>query len=175
MFDKRKALDYILDIAYNRGITQSKLIGDIYDYSHFNRMCNGKEEINMEVLFACADKLNISYNTLFNNSNNEDEIRKNNLKAEFEKLTQLHDHKGILKLQKNLKLIETDDNEFNQLKRIVDALILWRFDKNYDVAIITLKDALGLNMKLSKIESIACDKLSETEISIINDIAICYF
>ena len=41
-FDKKKALQIILDIAYHKGISQSQLIEGIYDYSHFNRMCNGK-------------------------------------------------------------------------------------------------------------------------------------
>ncbi len=42
-FDKRKALQIILDKSYKKGISQSQLIEGIYDYSHFNRMCNGKK------------------------------------------------------------------------------------------------------------------------------------
>ena len=49
-FDKKKALQIILDIAYHKGISQAQLIEGIYDYSHFNRMCNGKENIKIDIL-----------------------------------------------------------------------------------------------------------------------------
>ena len=49
-FDKRKALQIILDKSYKKGISQSQLIEGIYDYSHFNRMCNGKENIKIDIL-----------------------------------------------------------------------------------------------------------------------------
>ena len=60
-FDKQKALQIILDKAYNKGISQSQLIEGIYDYSHFNRMCNGKENIKIEILVLCCLKLEISF------------------------------------------------------------------------------------------------------------------
>ena len=45
LFDKKGALMYILKVASAKNISQAKLIDGIYDYSHFNRMCNGKELI----------------------------------------------------------------------------------------------------------------------------------
>ena len=59
LFDKKGALMYILKVASAKNISQAKLIDGIYDYSHFNRMCNGKEPIKLEVLVFCAKKLSI--------------------------------------------------------------------------------------------------------------------
>lgn len=63
-YNKRKALEIILNEAYNRGLTQVKLIEGIYDYSHFNRMCNGKEKIKTDVLVLCCIKLGISFDSV---------------------------------------------------------------------------------------------------------------
>ena len=64
LFDKKGALMYILKVASAKNISQAKLIDGIYDYSHFNRMCNGKEPIKLEVLVFCAKKLSIDLNKL---------------------------------------------------------------------------------------------------------------
>lgn len=64
MFNEKKALDYILEIASKKGFTQVDLAYNIYDYSHFNRMCNGKESIHRKVLFKCAKKLGVSRRTI---------------------------------------------------------------------------------------------------------------
>ena len=71
-FDKKKALQIILDIAYHKGISQSQLIEGIYDYSHFNRMCNGKENIKIDILVLCCIKLNISFDQVIQFSKEKD-------------------------------------------------------------------------------------------------------
>ena len=101
-----KMLQFILKNANVRKITQKKLIEGIYDYTHFNRMCNGKESIKIEILFLCAEKLGIPYKDLISNSMSDGEIsfQKKYLDFQFYCLNQ--DYNSLSDLKNNIKNIK---------------------------------------------------------------------
>ena len=135
-FDKSKALQIILDKAYNKGISQSKLIEGIYDYSHFNRMCNGKESIKLDILVLCCIKLDISFDQVIQLSKekalleldeyyNQFEIIR--LKRNFTELTELY--KQIISNEKVNEL-----NKYKQLSTHILAIIEAQKNHNFNVA-----------------------------------------
>lgn len=175
MFDKTKALDYILEIAYSKGISQAKLCENIYDYSHFNRMCNGKENINTEVLLMCAEKLCISFDELNQASELSGKKEVIHYIEEFDCLSHYHDIDKIKKFSMELSSVELDDASFRQLKLSVKAFLLWRCDRDISTALNVLLDALKVTVRKIDFQSLLYSALSDLELNIINDIALCLF
>lgn len=175
MFDKTKALDYILEIAYSKGISQARLCENIYDYSHFNRMCNGKENINTEVLLMCAEKLCISFDELNQASELSGKKEVIHYIEEFDCLSHYHDIDKIKKFSMELSSIDLDDALFKQLKLSVKAFLLWRYDREVSTALNVLLDALKVTVHKIDFQSLLYSALSDLELNIINDIALCLF
>lgn len=174
-FDKSKALQIILDKAYNKGISQSKLIEGIYDYSHFNRMCNGKESIKLDILVLCCIKLDISFDQVIQLSKekalleldeyyNQFEIIR--LKRNFTELTELY--KQIISNEKVNEL-----NKYKQLSTHILAIIEAQKNHNFNVAKSLLEQAFELSgYSIKKYNKF---NLSKEQIEILIDYSICCF
>lgn len=174
-FDKNKALQIILDKAYNKGISQSKLIEGIYDYSHFNRMCNGKENIKIDILVLCCIKLDISFDQVIQLSKEKslleldeyyDQFEIIRLKRNFSKLTELYQQ-----IISNEKIKEL--NKYKQLSTHILAIIEAQKNHNFIVAKNLLEQAFELSgysiKKYNKFH------LSKEQIEILIDYSICCF
>lgn len=174
-FDKSKALQIILDKAYNKGISQTKLIEGIYDYSHFNRMCNGKESIKIDILVLCCLKLDISFDQVVQLSKektlleldeyyNQFEIIR--LKRNFTELTQLYQQ-----IISNKKIKEL--NKYKQLSTHILAIIEAQKNHNFSVAKGLLEQAFELSgYSIKKYNQF---NLSKEQIEILIDYSICCF
>ena len=66
--NKRDALNYILQVANKYNISQRALCENITDYSHFNRICNGKEDnISWDLLINISGRLGITSKDICDN------------------------------------------------------------------------------------------------------------
>lgn len=173
LFDKKGALMYILKVASAKNISQAKLIDGIYDYSHFNRMCNGKEPIKLEVLVFCAKKLSIDLNKLLEFSYSIEKINISELKEEFQWLMLKHDYSKLKEFYFYLNQIQLVENEGKQFKKRVEGIVFGELNGNYEKALSCFKDALAITVKNKDIINIEFGRLSNEEIRIISDIAIC--
>lgn len=174
-FNKRKALQIILDKAYNRGISQAKLIEDIYDYSHFNRMCNGKEDVKIDVLVLCCLKLNISFDSVIQLSKEKALIELDEYYNQFE----------VIRLQRRFNefndlynKITTNDaikelRQYKQLSNHILAIIEARKNHNFKAS----KNLLELAFELSgfPLKQYNQYALSKEQIEILIDYSICCF
>lgn len=175
MFNKKKALDYILEVATYKSISQSQLIEGIYDYSHFNKMCNGKENINIEVIFACADKLNIDYNALFSYANDDIDKSLEAYKTEFKKLTYMQNYKEIENMYNQLSAIETSHILMQQFIKVIQAIVTYKTYHQPQTSLSLLYEALKYTCHTYDFDHLQCKSLSEFEIKIINDIAVFHY
>ena len=173
LFDKKGALMYILKVASAKNISQAKLIDGIYDYSHFNRMCNGKEPIKLEVLVFCAKKLSIDLNKLLEFSYSIEKINISELKEEFQWLMLKHDYSKLKEFYFYLNQIQLVENEGKQFKKRVEGIVFGELNGNYEKALSCFKDALAITVKNKDFINIEFGRLSNEEIRIISDIAIC--
>lgn len=173
LFDKKGALMYILKVASAKNISQAKLIDRIYDYSHFNRMCNGKEPIKLEVLVFCAKKLSIDLNKLLEFSYSIEKINISELKEEFQWLMLKHDYSKLKEFYFYLNQIQLVENEGKQFKKRVEGIVFGELNGNYEKALSCFKDALAITVKNKDFINIEFGRLSNEEIRIISDIAIC--
>lgn len=174
-FNKRKALQIILDKAYDRGISQTKLIEDIYDYSHFNRMCNGKEDVKIDVLVLCCLKLNISFDSIIQLSKEKALIELDEYYNQFE----------IIRLQRRFnefndlyeKITSNDEikelRQYKQLSNHILAIIKARKNHDFNAS----KSLLELAFELSGFPLEQYDQyaLSKEQIEILIDYSICCF
>ena len=115
LFDKQKALDYILSIAYKRGITQKKLSEGIIDHTHFNRMINGSRPITYEVIFACVLKLNMPIQNLIEHSTPRKNINYYKHLNQIKFLLLVQDFDNLQRLYEALLKIENPSNRYLQL------------------------------------------------------------
>lgn len=176
MFDKKRALHYILEIAFEKGFTRVELVEGIYDYSHFNRMCNGKESIHMNVLHRCAEKLGISKEELYKYGNDSDFDLKE-YKDKFEELLQSQKYEEIMALYENLKKFNnvSEDIIIRQFIMRLHAFVELKWKSDVFSSITILYDALELTHKNINEESMSIIKLSGEEQILLNDIALCEY
>ena len=142
-FNKEKALNHILAIAHKRGISQSELIKDIYDYSHFNRMCNNKEKIKLEILFACCSKLDISFDSLIKESLC---ITKQSLKEYYDQFELIRTNRNYNDLHILRQTIEDNKdnintNDYYQITYHIKGIIEAKLNNNFELALIYFKKA----------------------------------
>lgn len=174
-FDKSKALQIILNEAYDKGISQAQLIEGIYDYSHFNRMCNGKENIKIDILVLCCIKLDISFDKIIQLSKektllqldeyyNQFEIIR--LKRNFNELTELYQQIISNEKIKGLK-------KYKQLSIHILAIIEAQKNYNFTEAKHLLEQAFELSgFPIQKYNQF---HLSKEQIEILIDYSICCF
>ena len=174
-FDKRKALQIILDKAYKKGISQSQLIEGIYDYSHFNRMCNGKETIKIDILVLCCIKLDISFDQVIQLSKEKvlieldtyyEQFEIIRLKRNFNELPELY--QSIISNEKIKEL-----NKYKQLSTHILAIIEAQNNHNFNTAKCLLEQAFELSGH--SIKKYAQFYLSKEQIEILIDYALCCF
>ena len=173
LFDKKKALIYILNVANAKNISQTKLIDEIYDYSHFNRMCNGKEPIKLEVLVLCAKKLNIDLNKLLEFSYSTEKLNISELKEEFQWLMLKHDYSKLREFYFYINQIQLIENDYKQFKKRVEGIVFGELNGNFEKALLCFEEALAVTVKNKDLLNIEFSRLSNEEIRIISDIAIC--
>lgn len=170
MINKLTALTYIINAAMEKGYTQRSLIDGIYDYSHFNRMCNGKENISLDVLLACADKIGLSYNEALRQPQNKAYIL---LEDELDKVLEFHnyDHLNTVYQELSYLITKKDDPCIKQLYYLVKALLLWRSNHN-DLALDYFYTALHITTIKKDMFKISYHMFSHIELRIVNAIAI---
>lgn len=173
VFDKYKALQYILRVAYQKGISQSKLCENIYDVSHFNRMCNGKENVNLDVVMLCADKLSIEYNDLFSNSVVDKQKEINDYVNEFKRLSSINGTSELKNLYHEIEHYKYESKQIQQLKLVIHAYLEWRDFQHIMEAKKLLHKAFYTTAFKFDIIHGDYTVLSEMELEILIDISIC--
>ncbi len=174
-FDKNKALQIILNKAFNKGISQSKLIEGIYDYSHFNRMCNGKENIKVDILVLCCLKLDISFDQVIQESKSKTLLE----------LDEFYNHFEIIRLRRNYNelsdlyqhIISNNQlhklNKYKQLSKHLLAIIEAKRNQNFNIAKRLLEEAFEISGY--SIEKYRNFDLTKEQIEILIDYSICCF
>lgn len=174
-FDKSKALQIILDKAYNKGISQSKLIEGIYDYSHFNRMCNGKESIKIDILVLCCIKLDISFDQVIQLSKEKTLLELDEYYNQFEIIRLKRNYTELTGLYQqiisNEKIKEL--NKYKQLSTHILAIIEAKKNHNLSGAKCLLEQAFELSK--CTIKNYKKFVLSKEQIEILIDYSICCF
>ena len=174
-FDTSKALQIILNKAYDKGISQSKLIEGIYDYSHFNRMCNGKESIKIDILVLCCLKLDISFDQVMQLSKERNLLDLDGFYNQFETIRLKRNYDELMSLYHQ---ITSDDslynlNKYKQLSSHILAIIEVKTKHNYIGAIHLLEQAFEFSgYSIKKYQRF---NLSKEQIEILIDYALCYF
>lgn len=142
-FDKNKALQIILDKAYSKGISQSKLIEGIYDYSHFNRMCNGKESIKIDILVLCCLKLDISFDQVLQLSKEKHLLDLDEYYNQFEIIRLNRNFNELIPLYHQITLNNNlyKLNKYKQLSSHILAIIEAKTNQNYIGAMHLLEQA----------------------------------
>ena len=174
-FDKNKALQIVLKQAYDKGISQSKLIEGIYDYSHFNRMCNGKESVKIEILVLCCIKLDISF----------DQIIKLSKESKLLELDEYYNQFEIIRLKRNYKELETlylqmisdislhKINKYKIISTHMSAIIEAQLNNNFNGALRLLEQAFELSGY--SINNYKGFSLNKEQVEILIDYSICCF
>lgn len=174
-FDRKKALQIILDKAYHKGISQSKLIEGIYDYSHFNRMCNDKESIKIDILVLCCIKLDMSFDQVIQLSKEKTLLELDEYYNQFEIVRLKRNYNELKPLYQQIIL---DDNlykldKYKQLSSHILAIIEAKINHNYASAIHLLEQAFEFSG--SSIKKYKKFTLSKEQIEILIDYSICCF
>lgn len=174
-FDKKKALQIILDIAYHKGISQAQLIEGIYDYSHFNRMCNGKENIKIDILVLCCIKLDISFDKIIQLSKEKPLLELDAYYNQFEIIRQKRNYNELSKLYQsiisNKKIKEFD--KYKQLATHILAIIEGQNNHNFEAAKHLLEQAFELSgYSIQKYNQF---HLTKEQVEILIDYSICCF
>ena len=174
-FDKKKALQIILDIAYHKGISQSQLIEGIYDYSHFNRICNGKENIKIDILVLCCIKLDISFDKIIQLSKEKPLLELDAYYDQFEIIRQKRNYNELSKLYQsiifNKKLKEFD--KYKQLATHILAIIEAQNNHNFEPAKRLLEQAFELSgYSIQKYNQF---HLTKEQVEILIDYSLCCF
>ena len=172
-FDTSKALQIILNKAYDKGISQSKLIEGIYDYSHFNRMCNGKESIKIDILVLCCLKLDISFDQVIQSSKEKHLLDLDGFYNQFETIRLKRNYDELMSLYHQ---ITSDDylynlNKYKQLSSHILAIIEVKTKHNYAGAIHLLEQAFEFSGHSIK-QYQKCN-LSKEQIEILIDYSLC--
>ena len=173
--DKKKALEYLLAVASKKNISQACLIDGIYDYSHFNKMCNGKENINLEIIFACASKLNVPVNDLLLAGNYLAPKKLTQIKDEYLECMILQKFQNLKYLLQELAAYEEHSDGVKQLKLNIKGVMEAHQNKSYQKALVLFKDALKCTCKYTNIYDAEFQYFSEDELNIFNNMALCYF
>lgn len=175
LFDKNKALELILDESYKKNVTKSQLIEGIYDYSHFNRMCNGKENIKIDILVLCCIKLDISFDKIIKESKSQ------NIKI----LEQYYDTFQMMRINRNytdlerlyLKIINDESvkslKKYAQIVNHILAIIEVEMKSNSKSALKFLKKSFEVNG--INIEKYADYNLDKEQVEILMDYSICCY
>lgn len=175
-FDKNKALKIILNIAYKRNISQSKLIDGIYDYSHFNRMCNGKESVKLDILVLCCLKLGICFDDVLNMSKFEGLVELDKYYDKFEAIRINRNYKDLENLFYDITHNDKLHNlkAYKQFKNHILGIIQAHLYQNYKQA----KQSFETAFESSSNNSIYCynyHNLNREQIEILIDYSICCF
>lgn len=173
-FNKKLALEYILKIASLENISQRKLCEGLYDYGHFNRMCNGKEAINTDVLFECAIRLGISIEDLVKNSKSNEINRYNELIERKNCILAYQDYEKLKLFYNDLVILDSKDIYIKQLQFWIQGILEAVINKNYLYAIDLFIKALRLTKKDFKLENFVINVFTLTEMSILRNLAMCY-
>lgn len=174
-YDFNLGLKYILLIAKQKNITKKELASNIYDYSHFLKMCNGKEPLKIEILLLCAQKLAIPYQRLLEESKTTTSITLKNIEdiILFNKANQ--NYSKIQNIYRDIKALENNGNDFKKVILSLEGIINAEIFKCYDLAMKNFMDALRLSHPNFDLFKYNLNLLISDDFEIINDIAIIYF
>lgn len=99
--NKERSLQFLLDVAYSRGISQNQLCKDICDSSNFSKICTGKRQITTDIILNLTDRLNISFETLLLFSSTESPLEYKKMIKQFYQAKKNNDIKTIAQLYKD--------------------------------------------------------------------------
>lgn len=169
-FNHKKALDYLLDVAYQRQITKASLCDGICDPSNFSKICAHKRSITLELLLKLCQKLDISFDELktYATFDKPDEYLK--IKNTFKKLRSNGDYKQI----KNLYTVYSTQYPDTQLFLWIQGYCELFSNLLPLYAIDLFKKAIHLNKQNFSFESLNIEILDEDELSILYDILIAH-
>jgi len=170
--DKRKAFNYLLDIGYQRNMSNRKICFGVYDPSSFNKICLSQREPSLELVISISEKLNISLEELEYYCVFEDPNEFRSIKNRFEYYRLLQDYKNIELLYHNHKSKYQSESSlgyylFLWMKAIVEVTI----NHNYLYAEEILIKIIKSRHPDFKIKQYKLFNFNETELDILHDIA----
>lgn len=170
-FDKKDSLDYILEIATTRGISQRKLIEGIYDYSHFNKMCNGKEAISLDVIVACCEKLDVTFEHVITHCKLIDDNSYENLKSRFEYIKLTQQFELLNNLLNQIEVRKNDTLKFQQLFYAIRATIESAIHNNHLYSLDLYEKALKSTILSFSLKDYNIQDMNIDEIGILYNIS----
>lgn len=180
--DKYTVLDYLLCVAAARNISQRNLCEGIIDLSHFNRICNRKEDrLTWDILLSMAAKLKVDEKEIYDycyvhNKKMYDEIMEQleyyKIHYEYDKIKELHEKYSVIRNKSMFEL---------QLDQYTSAIVSLEVDKDAAkafkqfVTTIKLTNPLYNEPNISRVGgySIKPFQLSDEELKIHMGVIIC--
>lgn len=130
--NKRDALNYILHVANQYNISQRALCENITDYSHFNRICNGKEDnISWDLLINISARLGITSKDICDNCLLASINQYNEMWNKLEEARDSHNYAYIKSNIQHYSEMKSRSIYEKQLYFYAKAILLVKIDKNY--------------------------------------------
>lgn len=173
-YDWKKALDYILYVANKNGVSQATLAKNVITLSHFNRMCNGKENVKADIVFECAKKIGIEESEIINIARSNENLLFIQFKKNLENILLLQDYQALLTLKDKIEPYKDRDKHFSQLYYRILGLIEGSLHRHFELAEKYFVKALKeVHPKLHSESQLNTLHLNEIDLEIIEAIAIC--
>lgn len=176
--NKQNALNYLCNIAYEKGLSVNDLIDGIADKGNVSRMRSGKAKVTLDIIMLLANRLDVNLEDVLRNSSSTDPDFFEAVDS-IRYYSQIHDYEACkYLLKKTKKEFENEilkSVEIYQLIHWHEAIVLTELDNKYYEAIDILNDALAINNKKFSLNSFDPKDYSDIEIGIINSILISYF
>lgn len=174
--NKRNALNYLCNIAYERGLSINTIVDGIADKGNVSRMRSGKAKITLDIIMLLANRLDVNLDDVLRNSSSTSPDF-------FEAIDSIRYYSQIQDFEACKYLLEKTEKEFAEeiLKSVeIYQIIGWHkaiinieLKNNYHESIDILNDSLAINSKQFNINNFDPKIFTDIELGIINAIIIC--
>lgn len=169
--NKERSLQFLLDVAYSRGISQNQLCKDICDSSNFSKMCTGKRQITTDIILKLTHRLNISFENLLLYSSTESPLEYKKMVRQFYRAKKNNDIKTIDQLYKdNVDIYSDSDPLFLWMKALIELSV----NDNSLYSIDLLKKAILVSCPLFSFENLNFEVFKKIDFEIFLDLILFY-